>query len=164
MNRHLAPACGATALGMLLLQPVTTLADPPAHARNENSAQHRGYAQSPQRYDDDREERGDFEHHRRDTHEHYPRRGYVVHRLPHGARVVHHHGHRYYYGRGAWYQPYGPRYVVIDPPVGLVVPFLPWHSTTMYFGGTPHHRAGPVYYVWDPRARGYLVTGQRYRR
>lgn len=141
MNRHLAHALGATALGALLLQPVTAMADPPAHARNENSAQHRGWDSN-----------------------YYPRRGYVVHHLPPRHRVVHHHGHRYYYGGGAWYRPYGGRYVVVDPPVGLVVSFLPQFSTTLHVGGVPYYRAGPVYYVWNPRARGYVVTDRPYRR
>lgn len=159
MNRHLAQALGATALGALLLQPVTAMADPPAHARNENSAQHRGYSSHGQRdydrHDDDR--RG------WDSND-YPRRGYVVHRLPQRHRVVHHHGHRYYYGGGAWYRPHGGRYVVVDPPVGLVVSFQPQFSTTLHVGGVPYYRAGPVYYVWNPRARGYVVTDRPYRR
>jgi hypothetical protein len=78
--------------------------------------------------------------------------------------VVHHHGHRYYYGGGAWYRPYGSRYVVVDPPVGLVVSFLPQFSTTLHVGGVPYYRAGPVYYVWNPRARGYVVTDRPYYR
>jgi hypothetical protein len=155
MNRHLARALGATALGALLLQPVITMADPPAHARNENSAKYRGYSQSQERYDDD-------DRHW-DSHNYYSRRGHFVYYLPPKHRVVHHHGHRYYYGNGAWYQPYGPRYVVVDPPVGLVVPFLPQFGATMYFGGMPHYRSGPVYYVWNPRARGYVVTDRPHR-
>lgn len=131
MNRHLAHALGATALGALLLQPVITMADPPSHARSGASAWHRGH---------------------------------VVHQLPPRHRWVHHHGHRYYYAGGAWYRPYGSRYVVVDPPVGLVVPFLPRYGSTLYFGGIPHYRSGPVYYVWQPRARGYLVTDRPYRR
>jgi hypothetical protein len=155
MNRHLAHALGATALGALLLQPVTTMADPPAHARNENSAQHRGYSGGGQQGD---ERRG------WDSHHYAPRRGYVVHHLPPRHRVVHHHGHRYYYSGGAWYRPYGPRFVVVDPPVGLVVSFLPQFSTTLHVGGVPYYRAGPVYYVWNPRARGYVVTDRPYHR
>ena len=169
MNRHLAHALGATALGALLLQPVTTMADPPAHARNENSAQHRGYSSGGERYDDrrwdDRDDDGRWD--RRDQRDRYGapyRRGYYVQHLPPRHRVVHHHGHRYYYGGGVWYRPYGSRYVVVDPPVGLVVSFLPKFGTTVYFGGIPHYRAGPVYYVWNPRARGYVVTDRPYRR
>jgi len=156
MNRHLAQALGATALGALLLQPVTAMADPPAHARNENSAQHREYR--------DYDRRGDHDRRGWDSHHYAPRYGHVVHHLPPRHRVVHHHGHRYYYSSGAWYRPYGPRYVVVDPPVGLVVPFLPQFGTTVYFGGIPHYRAGPVYYVWHPRARGYVVTDRPHRR
>jgi hypothetical protein len=167
MNRHLAHALGATALGALLLQPVTAMAGPPAHARNENSAQHRGYSSGGQR-DDDRDHRDDdrrYDNRRGwDSHYYPPRRGYVVHHLPPRYRVVHHHGHRYYYGGGAWYRPYGPRYVVVDPPVGLVISFLPQFSTTLHVGGVPYYRAGPVYYVWNPRARGYVVTDGPYRR
>jgi hypothetical protein len=71
---------------------------------------------------------------------------------------VHHHGHRYYYADGRWYQPYGPRFMVVAPPIGLVVSFLPDVYTTLYFGGVPYYRAHDAYYVWQPRARGYVVT------
>ncbi len=149
MNRLLGLGTGALALAVLLLQPVTAMADPPAHARNENSARQRGY-------EDDR--------HYGDGPRHYqPRRDYVVHHLPR-PRVVHHHGHRYYYSRGAWYRPYGPGFVVVNPPVGLVVSFLPEISATLHFGGVPYYQAGPVYYVRDPRARGYVVIDRPYRR
>jgi hypothetical protein len=175
MNRHLAHALGATALGALLLQPVIAMADPPAHARSESSAQHRGYSSHGQRSDDrwnDRHDGRDYRDHDRryddrrgwESH-HYPsRRGYIAHRLPPRHRVVHHHGHRYYYGGGAWYRPHGARYVVVDPPVGLVVSFLPQFSSTLHVGGIPYYRAGAVYYVWHPRARGYVVTDRPYRR
>jgi hypothetical protein len=149
MNRPLALGTGALALAFLLLQPVTAMADPPAHARNENSARQRGY-------DDDRR------HWDRPPH-YQPRRGHVVHHLPR-PRVVHHHGHRYYYSRGAWYRPHGPGFVVVNPPVGLVASFLPEISATLHFGGVPYYQAGPVYYVWDPRVRGYVVIDRPYRR
>jgi hypothetical protein len=180
MNRHLAHGLGAIALGALLLQPVTTLADPPDHARNERTAQHRGYSGHDSRDDDRWDDRRDDCH---DDDRHYrnygpgdddrrgwewrgyrPRPGYVAHHLPPKHRAVRHHGHRYYYGDGAWYRSHGSRYVVVDPPPGLVVSFLPWYSSTLYVGGAPYYRAGPVYYVWHPRARGYLVTDNPYRR
>ena len=76
MNRHLAHALGATALGALLLQPVTAMADPPAHARNENSAQHRGYSSHGQRDDDRWDDRSDDRNYR-DYDRHYDdRRGW----------------------------------------------------------------------------------------
>jgi len=176
MNRHLAQALGAMALGTLLLQPVTAMADPPAHARNENSAKHRGPGWkegggASDRRQDDRGERYRDERHRYDHDyrewnppQYYPRRGYVVERLPPRHRVVHYHGDRYYYSDGAWYRPYGPQFVVVTPPLGLVVSFLPDFHTTVYFGAVPYYRAGPVYYVWHPRARGYVVTDGPYPR
>jgi hypothetical protein len=177
MNRHLAHALGATALGVLLLQPVTTMADPPAQARNENSAQHRGYASGGEgRHDDHRDDRDEYRNDRGDDPpwdrdrrdwdaDRYPtRHGYGMRYLPPRYRVVHYHGSPYYYAGGYWYRPYGRRYVVTDPPVGLVVSFLPQYGTTLYFGGVPHYRSGPVYYVWNPRARGYVVTDRPYRR
>ena len=162
MNRHLASTLiSASALGLLLLQPVTAMADPPAHARNENSAKHRGYSGADGRHGEGR----DYHDGRRHwaAHDYYPRRGYVVHHLPPRPRVVHYHGNRYYYSGGVWYQPFGPRFVVVDPPMGLVVSFLPEVSATLYFGGVPHYRAGPVFYVWNPSARGYVVTDRPYR-
>jgi hypothetical protein len=110
------------------------------------------------RWDDDRWD--DDRRHERHSYErdYYPRHGHFVTRLPHRHRVVHHHGHRYYYADGRWYQPYGPRFMVVAPPFGLVVPFLPDVYTTLYFGGVPYYRAHDAYYVWQPRARGYVVT------
>lgn len=112
------------------------------------------------RYDDrdryhDRYRHDDRHRYERD---YYPRHGHVVTRLPHRHRVVHHHGHRYYYADGLWYQPYGPRFMIVAPPIGLVVSFLPDVYTTLYFGGVPYYRAHDAYYVWQPRARGYVVT------
>jgi hypothetical protein len=165
MNRTLTRALSAIALGTLLLQPVTTMADPPAHARNENSAKHRQDYWQQRDWDDrayGRGYRGDYrrgydDDHRYSSRDHW-RHGHVVRYLPPRARVVHYHGDRYYYGGGAWYRPYGPGFVVVNPPIGLVVSFLPEFRTTVYFGGVPYYGAGPVYYVWDKHARGYVVT------
>jgi hypothetical protein len=186
MNRHLAQALGAMALGTLLLQPVTAMADPPAHARNENSAKHRGPGWKENRREDDRrhDDRGhrssddrryderryderryyDQGYRDRSPPQYYPRRGYVVDRLPPHHRVVHHHGDRYYYSGGAWYRPYGPQFIVVAPPMGLVVSFLPDFQATFHFGAVPYYQAGPVYYAWHPQARGYVVTDDPYRR
>jgi len=47
--------------------------------------------------------------------------GYVVERLPRGYRPVHYRGDRYYYQGGYWYQPYGPQFVMVAPPAGLII-------------------------------------------
>jgi hypothetical protein len=144
MNRRIAHWLGAPALAALTLQPVTALADPPPHAQNDK--------RYDDRYDDDR--------YRRDERwqDYDPRRHHVVPRLPPRARVVHYHGDRYYYGSGQWYRPYRSGYRVVAPPVGLFLSFRPEYQAIVSFGGVPHYRAGPVYYVWHPKARGYVVT------
>ena len=166
MNRTLTPALSAIALGTLLLQPVTAMADPPAHARNENSAKHRQEYGQQRGWDDGAYGRGyrGYDDHRRYSSRDHWRHGHVIRHLPPRARVVHYHGDRYYYGGGAWYRPYGPGFVVVNPPIGLVVSFLPEFRTTVFFGGVPYYGAGPVYYVWDKRARGYVVTDGPRRR
>lgn len=146
MNRTLSRVLGAMTLGALLAQPLAAVADPPAHARNENSAKHRYY---DDRYDDRRYYGARY---------YPPQRGYVVHQLPPHCRVVKHKGHRYYYAGGAWYQPYGPSYIVVNPPVGLTVSFLPQFAASVTFGGAPYYQAGPVFYAWNPGVRGYVVT------
>ena len=150
MNRRIAHLLGAAALAALTLQPVTAQADPPPHAQNDK--------RYDDRYDDDR--------YRRDERwqDYDPRRHHVVPRLPPRARVVHYRGDRYYYGGGQWYRPYGSGYRVVAPPVGLFLSFRPEYQAIERYGGVPHYRAGPVYYVWHPRARGYVVTNRPVRR
>jgi hypothetical protein len=65
------------------------------------------------------------------------RHHHAMPRLPSRARVVHYRGDRYYYGGGQWYRPYRSGYTVVAPP---------------------------VYYVWHPKARGYVVTDRPVRR
>lgn len=109
----------------------------------------------------DRSDRGgrgmvfDSRHH----HDHYyPPRGYAVRALPGGYRSVYHGRDRYYMRGGVWYRPYGRRFVVFAPPIGLVVPFLPEFYTTLWFGGVPYYYANETYYLWDRGAGGYVVS------
>jgi hypothetical protein len=49
--------------------------------------------------------------------------GSVYPALPIGAvSVGWHRGHRYWYRGGVWYRPWGPRWVVAAPPLGVVLP------------------------------------------
>jgi hypothetical protein len=150
MNRRIAHWLGAAALAALTLQPFTVLADPPPHAQNDK------------RYAD----RSDDDRYRRDERwqDHDPHRHHIVHRLPSRVRVVHYHGDRYYYGSGQWYRPYRSGYRIVAPPVGLFLSFRPEYQAIVRIGGVPHYRAGPVYYVWHPQARGYVVTDRPVRR
>lgn len=88
----------------------------------------------------------------------YPVHGYVYAGLPYGYASVHYHGAPYYYGGGVWYRPYGPQFVVVAPPFGIGVSFLPPYYTTVWFGGVPYYYADQTYYQWYPQQRQYVVT------
>lgn len=184
MKRRLSNLIGATALAALALQATPALADPPAHSQGwQNGRGHsedvrrdgrrdygwRGYDRDDDhrygdrhRYDDRNryDDRHRYDDRYRNDRRYYPARGHIVRHLPHRHRVVHHHGHRYYYGDGAWYRPHQSGFMVVTPPIGLVLSFLPDGYTTVHFGGIPYYRAHDVYYVWQPKQRGYVVTNR----
>jgi len=86
----------------------------------------------------------------------YPVRGHVVRSLPRNHRVVVHGGARYYFSRGAWYRPRGPRFAIVAPPIGLFVSFLPPYYATVWVGGRPYYYANEIYYAH--RGDGYVVV------
>ena len=93
-------------------------------------------------------------HHER----YYPRRGVEVDVVPRGAFVSPQWRGGYYFHEGVWYRPHGPRFVVVAPPLGFVVPFLPPFYTTLWIGGFPYYYADDAYYAWRPERRGYEVV------
>ena len=88
----------------------------------------------------------------------YPRDGYKLKVLPERRPPIHYRDRDYFYFRGVWYLPSGPEYVVVRPPVGIVVPLLPPFYTTIWFHGVPYYYANEVYYQWRPDLNGYQVT------
>jgi hypothetical protein len=140
-------AMAAVALGAATAQ----AAGNPYHDRGRGHNDHRGHSQP----------RGDSRiDHRYRHNRSYPSRGYVAPMLPLGYHSVRYRGSPYYYSRGAWYRPYGPRYVVVAPPIGIGVGFLPPYYTRVWFGGTPYYYADDTYYTWRPERREYVVTGR----
>ena len=66
-------------------------------------------------------------------------------------------GAHFYFGAGVWYRVYAPgRFVVVAPPVGVVIPVLPPFYTMVWAGGVPYYYANNVYYVQTPQ--GYMVA------
>lgn len=96
---------------------------------------------------------------RRYSHDHYyPRRGHVIRELSRNHRIIHHRSERYYFDDGIWFR-FGPGgYVVVTPPIGLVVPLLPPFYTRVWVGGDPYYYADGVYYRWLPERRVYVVS------
>lgn len=121
----------------------------PHRNRDDGRNDHRGQPQ--QRVDSRIDNR--YSHNRS-----YPSRGYVAPALPLGYHSVRYRGSPYYFSRGAWYRPYGPRFVVVAPPIGIGVGFLPPYYTRVWFGGMPYYYADDTYYMWRPERREYVVT------
>jgi len=86
----------------------------------------------------------------------YPARGQYFKSIPRDHRVVMHDHSRYYSSHGVWYRPYRGRYVVVAPPFGLFVPFLPLAYTTIWMSGIPYYYANETYYTETPG--GYVVA------
>jgi hypothetical protein len=86
----------------------------------------------------------------------YPVRGGHIVALPRDHRVVVHNGSRFYFSGGVWYRPLGPDFVVVAPPIGLFVSYLPPYYATIWVGGVPYYYANEIYYAH--RGNGYVVV------
>jgi hypothetical protein len=86
----------------------------------------------------------------------YPVRGQSFRTLPGDHRAVMHGHSRYYSSHGSWYRPYHGRYVVVAPPIGLFVQFLPLAYATIWMHGIPYYYANETYYTQTPG--GYVVV------
>ncbi len=86
----------------------------------------------------------------------YPARGQFVDSLPPGNRSIFWKKERYHFFNGVWYRPVGRQFLVVSPPVGLVVPVLPPFITTFWVRGLPYYYANEVYYTQGPV--GYVIA------
>jgi hypothetical protein len=88
----------------------------------------------------------------------YPPVGTVRPALVGDYRPYYHGSDRFYFNAGVWYAPRGTGFVVVRPPVGLVIGVLPPYYSTVWFGGVPYYYADNVYYTYQPDQSGYVVT------
>jgi hypothetical protein len=65
-------------------------------------------------------------------------------------------GRPYYYYEGVYFQPGPTGYVVVNPPVGAIVPELPPGAETVVVSGTVYYYAGGAFYFAQPN--GYAVV------
>lgn len=97
-----------------------------------------------------------------------PSRAYVARQpryvpsLPPGHSAYSWRGRPYYYGGGHWYRPYGGSYLVVGPPVGLFVDYLPGSYSSVWVGGTRYYYSDGAYYTWEPYRHGYVVARSPY--
>jgi hypothetical protein len=101
-------------------------------------------------------------HQHRDTrfgHDHaYPDRGSVVRDVPKTASVVNFAGVQYRFHEGVWYEPRGPAFIVVAPPIGVLVPTLPPFSTLLAQRGNVVLYGNDTFYQPRPDLGGYEVV------
>jgi hypothetical protein len=88
----------------------------------------------------------------------YPDRGSIVRELPSGAVGLNYAGVSYRFSEGVWYEPRGVGYMVVTPPIGLVVPTLPQFVTPISSAGQTYLYANDTYYRARPDLGGYEVV------
>lgn len=136
MNRLLPTLCAGLAFATFAM----STANAAAHRRE--------YAEQRREYLDNRYNHGHY----------YPNRGVVYGALPGGALGLRYRGGDWYFHGGTWYRPYGPRFIVAAPPIGIGLRVLPPYYTTVWFGGVPYYYADGAYYVWRGERQEYVVT------
>ncbi|MFV3368798.1 DUF6515 family protein [Pseudomonas sp. NY15435] len=91
-------------------------------------------------------------------HPSYWRPGYVVTSMPSGRYRVPYRGSDYYFNDGYWYRPYGSRYVVVTPPYGVRVRYLPSYAEQVWIGSIGYFLAAGTYYLWQASSQDYEVV------
>lgn len=91
-------------------------------------------------------------------HPSYWRPGYVVNSVPAGHYRVPYRGADYYFDDGYWYRPYGSRYVVVTPPYGVRVRYLPSYAEQVWIGSIGYFLVAGTYYLWQASSQDYEVV------
>lgn len=86
------------------------------------------------------------------------RPGYTVDRFPDRNYRVPYRGQYYFFSGGYWYRPQGPRYVVVAPPYGIRVHYLPDYAREVWVGGSLLFLAAGAYYAYEQSTQQYVVV------
>jgi len=86
------------------------------------------------------------------------RPGHVIDRFPERDYRVPYGGRDYFYSGGYWYRPQGPRYVVVQPPGGIRVSYLPDYAREVWIGGALLFLAAGSYYAYQESTQDYVVV------
>jgi len=86
------------------------------------------------------------------------RPGQVIDRFPGQNHRVPYRGQDYFFSDGYWYRPQGPRYVVVNPPQGVRVRYLPDYAERLWIGSSMFFLAAGTYYQWQDNAQEYVVV------
>ncbi|QTT86728.1 DUF6515 family protein [Pseudomonas chlororaphis] len=86
------------------------------------------------------------------------RPGYVIDRFPDRHYRVPYRGRDYYFSGGYWYRPQGPRYIVVRPPYGIRVAYLPDYAREVWIGSALFFLAAGAYYSYEASTQQYVVV------
>lgn len=86
------------------------------------------------------------------------RPGVVIDRFPDREYRVPYRGQDYFYSGGYWYRPQGPRYVVVTPPRGIRVSYLPDYAREVWIGSSLFFLAAGAYYLYQEDSQQYVVV------
>ncbi|MBF6030644.1 glycine zipper family protein [Pseudomonas sp. P115] len=86
------------------------------------------------------------------------RPGYVIDRFPDRNYRVPYRGQDYFFSGGYWYRPQGPRYVVVRPPYGIRVQYLPDYAREVWVGSALFFLAAGAYYTYETSSQQYVVV------
>jgi len=122
------------------------------HRRDYRSDDYRGGYRYPDSY---HRPQPDY---RRYDREHYRPRPvkHVVHYIPSRHAVILHGHERYHYYSGRYYRPWNSGFILVRPPLGLIVMSLPIGHRVFFSAGIPYFVFGDVYYRQVPT--GYQVV------
>lgn len=144
---HRYALAGLTALAMLLCLAAAPQAEPPHHG-----GPHGPESREPDHRGDPHWAYDDHFHHNH----YYPVRGAIFVDLPPSRLRIAFGPDIFFFSAGIWYRPEGPRYIVVAPPPGIIVPVLPPYYTMVYVSGVPYYYANEIYY--QPAPGGYAVA------
>lgn len=143
---------------------------PPAYRHaDRDSSRYRAMYADRDRDGDRRRSHDRDDHHRtivRSPAFYHPHYGRVERRLPDRHVRIFVRNHRYYYFGGTFYDYYNGGYIIVNAPLGALVPALPGGYVSFvigptryfYFGGTYYVRSGPQYEVVEPPSRAHQIV------
>lgn len=82
----------------------------------------------------------------------------MIDRFPDRDYRVPYRGQDYFFSGGYWYRPQGPRYIVVQPPRGIRIQYLPDYAREVWIGGSLLFLAAGSYYAYQEATQDYIVV------
>ncbi|MDR0210863.1 MAG: hypothetical protein LBJ33_17120 [Pseudomonas putida] len=84
--------------------------------------------------------------------------GHRIDHFPDRYWKVPYQGQEYYYSGGYWYRPQGGAYVLVRPPYGARVGYLPVYAQEVWFDGSLFFQVSNTYYQYLSDSQEYVVV------